>query len=399
MQLVRYLPASLIIFIITLLSIIGPFSTDMYLPGLPEIVKYFNTTEAILNATLYGFVFTQALGILLLGPISDKYGRKPVLLGSIVVYIISSVLCGVCPNIAAFIICRLIQGFAAGGLMVISTALIKDCFQEKIRDKALTLVMVFSVIGPLLSPILGSWLIDIVNWQATLVFPGLLMILGLVLSLFLGESLPKDEKFTGSIASVLLHMGTLCKNKPFTYFLISMGIFSLPFLAYLSVSAYIMEDGFGISKMAYSLFLGANVIIGTLGMIVVQKATKKTGPKSTARVILISCILSGILMLVFGHLNEFVFIACFIPCAIAAITARPYALGILLRQYDKDTGAVSALFNFALIFLGCVGMILGTLPWSSYVNGLGICILGTGIISLVFWILLKAGGMKLKGME
>lgn len=131
MHLVRFLPASLIIFIITLLSIIGPFSTDMYLPGLPEIVKYFNTTEAILNATLYGFVFTQALGILLLGPISDKYGRKPVLLGSIVVYIISSVLCGVCPNIAAFIICRLIQGFAAGGLMVISTALIKDCFQEK----------------------------------------------------------------------------------------------------------------------------------------------------------------------------------------------------------------------------------------------------------------------------
>ncbi len=399
MHLVRYLPSSLIIFIITLLSIIGPFSTDMYLPGLPEIVKYFDTTVAILNATLYGLVFTQALGILLLGPVSDKYGRKPVLLGSIVVYIISSVLCGVCPNIAAFIVCRLIQGFAAGGLMVISTALVKDCFQEKIRDRVLTLVMVFSVIGPLLSPIIGSWLIDMVNWQATLVFPGVLMILGLILSLFLGESLPTDEKFTGSISSVLLHMGTLCKNKAFTYFLISMGIFSLPFLAYLSVSAYIMEDGFGISKMAYSLFLGANVIIGTLGMVIVRKATKKSGAKSTARVILISCILSGILMLLFGHMNEFVFIACFIPCAIAAITARPYALGILLRQYDKDTGAVSALFNFALIFLGCVGMILGTLPWPSYVSGLGICILGTGIIALVFWILLKAGGMKLKGMD
>ncbi|HJJ39502.1 MAG TPA: MFS transporter, partial [Methanocorpusculum sp.] len=355
--------------------------------------------EAILNATLYGFVFTQALGILFLGPISDKYGRKPVLLGSTLVYIASSILCGFCPNITTFIICRIIQGFAAGGLMVISTALVKDCFQEKVRDKVLTLVMVFAVIGPLLSPILGAWLISIVNWQATLIFPGLLMILGLILIPFLGESLPKNEKYTGSIASVLVHMGTLCKNKAFTYFLISMGIFSLPFLAYLSVSAYIMEDGFGLSQLGYSLFLGANVVIGTICMLIVQKCTKKTGPRSTAYVILVCCVLSGILMLVFGHINEFVFIGCFIPCAIAAITARPYALGILLRQYDKDTGAVSALFNFTLIFLGCIGMILGTLPWSSYVNGLGICILGTGIIAVIFWILLKADGMRLKGME
>lgn len=395
---VRYLPGPVIIFLITLLSIIGPFSTDMYLPGLSGIVAYFGTTEAILNITLYGFVFTQALGILFLGPVSDKFGRKPVLVLSILVYIISSICCGLCPNIAAFIVCRVIQGFAAGGLMVISTALVKDCFAENVRDTVLTLVMVFSVIGPILSPILGSWIIEAVNWQATLVFPGLLMILGLLITLFLGESLPADEKHTGSIGGVLLRLPALCKNKHFTYFLLSMGVFALPFLAYLSVSSYIMIDGFGVSMFEYSLFLAANVIIGTIAMVVIRKCLKNR-PRILSWLVLVLAVASGVLMLCFGHYGAFVFIGCFIPCGIAAITSRPFALGILLRQYDGDTGSVSALFNFVLIFLGCVGMFLGTLPWPSYITGLGICILGTGLVALFFWILLTAGGMKLKGME
>ena len=399
MRLVRYLPAPIIILLITLLSVIGPFSTDMYLPGLPEIVNYFQTTEAILNITLYGFVFTQAIGILFLGPVSDKYGRKPVLAASIIGYIISSICCGFCPNIATFIICRLIQGFAAGGLMVISTALVKDCFEETVRDKVLTIVMVFSVVGPMLSPILGSWLIDAVNWQATLVFPGFLMIAGLIIMLFLGESRPENEKLTGSIASVLKRLPALCKNKQFTFFLIAMSITALPFLAYLSVSSYIMIDGFGISMMAYSLFLAANVVIGTIAMVIIRKTVEKRSRRLIARLVIILTLASGVLMLAFGDTNPFIFIGCFIPSAIAAITARPYGLGILMRQYDGDTGSVSALFNFSLIFLGCIGMIIGTLPWASYITGLGVCILGSGLVILIAWVLLKAGGMKLKGLE
>lgn len=127
----KYLPSWVIILLIVILSTIPPFSTDMFLPALPEMVKYFHTTEAVLNITLYGFMFFQAVSMLILGPISDKYGRKPILTLSIIAYIITSLLASVAPTIETFIICRMIQGAASGGMLVVSIALVKDCFEEE----------------------------------------------------------------------------------------------------------------------------------------------------------------------------------------------------------------------------------------------------------------------------
>lgn len=399
MHLQRYLPPWLIVVLIIILIIIGPCSTDMYLPGLMEIVAYFDTTEAILNITLYGFLLAQAIGILFLGAISDKYGRKPILLGSIIVYIISSVLCGFVPNITLFIILRMFQGVASGGLVVIATALVKDCFEERIRGKILTLTLAFSVLGPLFAPIIGAFLIENINWQSTLIFPGLITIVALAIALFMRESLPENEKYTGKISGVLMHLPALCRHRTFTLFLISMGILTLPFMTYLAISSYIYEGSFGLSPTEYSLMLGLNVVIGTIGMLVLQRAGRKIGMRAEGMIILGLVLASGILMLIFGHLGPIVFLLCFIPCAIGVITARPYGFQILLQQFEGDTGAVSALFNFALIFLGCIGMALGTLPWSTYIIGLGICILIGAGIGIGAWIWLRATGMQLKGME
>lgn len=399
MHLQRYLPPWVIIVLIIILSVIGPCSTDMYLPGLMEIVDYFDTTEAILNITLYGFLFAQAIGILFLGAISDKYGRKPILLASIAIYVVSSILCGFVPDITLFIVLRLIQGAASGGLIVIATALVKDCFEEKIRQKVLTLTIAFSVLGPLFAPIIGAVLIEYVSWQSTLMFPGLITIAALIIGLFLCESLPKNEKYTGSIAGVLLRLPALCRHRAFTLFLVAMAVLTLPFMAYLAVSAYIYEGTFGLSPTGYSLMLAANVVIGTIGMLVLQRAGRKIGPRAEGAIILGLVLAGGILMLTLGHLGPMIFLLCFLPCAIGVITARPYGLQILLQQFDGDTGSVSALFNFTLIFLGCIGMVLGTLPWPTYLTGLAICILIGAGIGIAAWLLLRADGMRLKGLK
>ncbi|HJJ55301.1 MAG TPA: MFS transporter, partial [Methanocorpusculum sp.] len=316
----RYLPPWLIIFLITILTIVGPCSTDMYLPGLMEIVEYFDTTEAILNITLYGFLFAQAVAILFLGAISDKYGRKPILLISIIVYIISSILCGFAPNITIFIILRLAQGAATGGLIVIATALIKDCFEEKLRDKVLTLTVVFSIIGPLFAPIIGAVLIEYVNWQSTLIAPGIITVAALIITLFLSESLPKKEKYTGSISSVLKRLPALCRHKAFTLFLLSMSILNLPFMTYLAISSYIYEGTFGISTTGYSIMLAANVVAGTIGMIILQHFGKKIGMRKEGMIILALVLASGILMLTLGHLNPLICLLCYLPCALGVIT-------------------------------------------------------------------------------
>ena len=394
----KYLPAWAIVLLIVILTTIPPFSTDMYLPALPEMVAYFGTTDAILNMTLYGFMFFQAVAMLALGPISDKYGRKPVLAVSIIIYIISSFFAAAAPTIELFILARMIQGAASGGMMVISIALIKDCFEEKVRNTVLTLSVVLGVIGPVASPVLGAYLIEAVNWQSTLAFPGVLTILCLIITLLFTESLPAEEKLSGSIPSVFKRMIGICRHKSFMAFLLSMGMFSLPFMAYLAVSSYIFVEGFGLAGTTYSYLLATNAVLGTVGMLILQRLTKGGSNKSMGVVVIILSLVSSLIMLSVGYLNPAV---CFIGmtfCVVAAFAARPYALAILMNQFDGDTGSVSSVFNFTLVFIGCLGMAAGTLPWPTYIIGLGVCSLFAGVAAAVLMAAAVKAKVPLKGL-
>ena len=394
----KYLPAWAIVLLIVILTTIPPFSTDMYLPALPEMVAYFGTTDAILNMTLYGFMFFQAVAMLALGPISDKYGRKPVLAISIIIYIISSFFAAAAPTIELFILARMIQGASSGGMMVISIALIKDCFEEKVRNTVLTLSVVLGVIGPVASPVLGAYLIEAVNWQSTLAFPGVLTILCLIITLLFTESLPAEEKLSGSIPSVFKRMIGICRHKSFMAFLLSMGMFSLPFMAYLAVSSYIFVEGFGLAGTTYSYLLATNAVLGTVGMLILQRLTKGGSNKSMGVVVIILSLVSSLIMLSVGYLNPAV---CFIGmtfCVVAAFAARPYALAILMNQFDGDTGSVSSVFNFTLVFIGCLGMAAATLPWPTYIIGLGICSLFAGVAAAVLMAAAVKAKVPLKGL-
>ncbi|MBE6516002.1 MAG: multidrug effflux MFS transporter [Methanocorpusculum parvum] len=394
----KYLPQWVIILLIVILSTIPPFSTDMFLPALPEMVQSFGTTEAVLNITLYGFMFFQAVFMLLLGPISDKYGRKPILTVSIIIYIITSLLASVAPTIETFILCRMIQGASSGGMMVISIALIKDCFEERIRNTVLTLTVVLGVVGPVASPILGAYIIEAINWQSTLAFPGLLTIICLIITLLFSESLPAEEKLTGNLPSVYKRMAGVCRHKSFMTFLFAMGIFSLPFMAYLAVSSYIFVEGFGIAGTTYSYMLAVNAILGTLGMLLLQRLTKGRSNKTMGVIVIIFAFVSSFILLGAGHLNAAV---CFIGTTfmvISAFAARPYALGILMNQFDGDTGSVSSVFNFTLVFIGCLGMAAGTLPWPTYITGLGTCCLFAGVLGALLMYATVKAKVPLKGL-
>lgn len=394
----KYLPQWVIILLIVILSTIPPFSTDMFLPALPEMVQSFGTTEAVLNITLYGFMFFQAVFMLLLGPISDKYGRKPILTVSIIIYIITSLLASVAPTIETFILCRMIQGASSGGMMVISIALIKDCFEERIRNTVLTLTVVLGVVGPVASPILGAYIIEAINWQSTLAFPGLLTIICLIITLLFSESLPAEEKLTGNLPSVYKRMAGVCRHKSFMTFLFAMGIFSLPFMAYLAVSSYIFVEGFGIAGTTYSYMLAVNAILGTLGMLLLQRLTKGRSNKTMGVIVIIFAFVSSFILLGAGHLIAAV---CFIGTTfmvISAFAARPYALGILMSQFDGDTGSVSSVFNFTLVFIGCLGMAAGTLPWPTYITGLGTCCLFAGVLGALLMYATVKAKVPLKGL-
>jgi hypothetical protein len=219
------------------------------------------------------------------------------------------------------------------------------------------------------------------------------------LALFLTEPLSDSEKLTEPVASVLMRMPKLCRNKAFALFLAAMSLLSAPFMCYIAVSSYIFVDGFGLSGTIYSYILAGNALTATLFMLILQRAGGIIGQRRLGPVVICLTILTGVLLLTVGSTSPWLCILCILPACVGTFTARPYAIGILMQQFSGDTGSVSSLFNFGVMMFSCLGMFCGTLPWPTHIFGLGAIAASAGGLALLTWIILAAHGMKLKGME
>ena len=157
----RRLGSGTFLLLVILLGAFGPISTDMFLPALPDMVDEFDTTAAVMNMALYGFMFSMAVSILLLGPVTDKYGRKAPLVICLAEYVVTTLLCAFVHDVGILIVLRVLQAIGAGAAMTLSTAFVKDCYSGAIRLKILNIVAIVGVLGPLLAPIAGAALISL----------------------------------------------------------------------------------------------------------------------------------------------------------------------------------------------------------------------------------------------
>ena len=180
----KYLKNSGLIALITILSMIPPLSTDLYMPALPEMTAYFKTSSTLMSSTMTIFFIFMAIGILILGPMSDKYGRKPILIASISISLIFSGLCAISPTITFLIIARAASAVGAGGMVAIATALIKDSFEGKSMSQVLSVTQAFGLLAPMLAPLLGALILSIFDWKMTFIALAILTGISLARALF-----------------------------------------------------------------------------------------------------------------------------------------------------------------------------------------------------------------------
>ncbi|MBO4798423.1 MAG: MFS transporter [Candidatus Methanomethylophilaceae archaeon] len=247
--------------LIILLSMFGPISTDMYLSGLPVMISDFGTSESVLNMSLYLFMLVLAFGILILGPLADKYGRRKVLSASLAVYALANIACCFTDDVRIFIALRMIQAAGGGGALTAAFALIKDCFTGNDMRSVLSVTAAIGILGPILAPVIGTLLIGIGGWRATFWFPAGTALFCLFLGYFLPAALP-FERYAGSIAGTFSRLGAVAANRSFLLFMLMMCTFTGSQLAYISVSSYVYQDGFGLSAAEYSLVLASACIAG-----------------------------------------------------------------------------------------------------------------------------------------
>ena len=250
-----------LVFLILLLSMFGPLSTDMYLSGLPQMVEDFDTTAATMNMSLYMFMLVLSFSILVMGPISDKYGRKPILTLTMAIYVASNLACYFTTDVMLFIVWRMIQAFGGAGAMVSAFALIKDCFEGQERGRILTIVSITGILGPILSPVIGTVLINAFGWRSTFAAPALVAAVCMVMGVFLQPGLPV-ERLTGTVLQSVTRLSAVVRDKGFTVFMMMICIFTASQLAYIAVSSYIYQEKFELTTTEYSLALGAACILG-----------------------------------------------------------------------------------------------------------------------------------------
>lgn len=364
----------------------APLATDMYLPAFPSIATELNTSASLVSMTLVVFNIFLAMGVLLLGPISDKFGRKKPLLWSLVLYGIGNLVCFLAPDIWIFILGRVVQAFGGGGMISLSLAIVKDSFGTKQRGSIIAVLQSFTIIGPVIAPLLGAAVLMVASWRYVFMVLFLSTILEAILSIMYQETIPENEVNKGSVIATFCRIFVVAKNKKFSLILIIGSLFFAAFFAYLATGSFVYEEYFGLSETEFSLYFALNALLSLSGPTLSVVIQRKLSMRTSFNIMFVFGFISTACVFIFGHLSPITFFIAFVIYAATNSTFRPYATNILLDVHDGDTGSATALINFVFTIFGALGMAVGSIPFTDYVLCVAISMLIFIGLAAIVWL-------------
>ena len=355
-----------LVVLIALANMFVCMSLDMYLPAIPSMAGQLGTTPDLVNLTMALFYAFLAVGTVVVGPLSEKYGRRKPLLVCIALYVVASLGCAWSCSVQALIVFRIGEALGGGGMVEISTALVKDCFPAERRGKVLAVANALSMIAPMAAPVAGSLLLVFFDWRAVFFVLAFWGALCWGLALFLEEPLGLAKRYRGSIPKALGRLFVVARNRSFTWLLLTTSLLLVPFMGYVAVSSYVYMDVFGVSAQGYGLLYAANTLFSVLAPLVYVRLSHRWSAARFMRLVTGGTLLSGVLLCLIGGASPFLFLVAVIPMTVAECLLRPVAVPLLLDQQEGDTGSASSLINFAYTLVGSAGMLIGSFPVFGY---------------------------------
>jgi len=245
--------------VLGLLSAIGPFAIDMYLPALPSIGQALGATEAAVQMSLMAFFISLGVGQLVYGPVSDMVGRKAPLYFGLTLFAIGSVGCALAPDIGTLIALRFVQGLGACAGMVVPRAIVRDLHTGPDAARLMSLLMLVFSVSPILAPLAGSLVIEATSWRGVFWVVTGAAVLGLgLLATSLPETRPPAERVDSSVGSALSAYRKLLGDTHFLG-LVFIGAFGISsFFAYLAHSSFVLIGHYGLTPRQYSLAFSLN---------------------------------------------------------------------------------------------------------------------------------------------
>jgi DHA1 family bicyclomycin/chloramphenicol resistance-like MFS transporter len=243
----------------------APLITDMYLPALPALTDYFNTSASMVQFTISTSMLGIAVGQLFFGSISDKLGRRRPLFASFLLYLLSTVGCLLSPGIYMLIGFRLLQGLGAAGSIVIARTIASDWFSGKELLKFFALMAVVQGIAPIAAPVVGGMLLLFTDWKGIFLFLGLLGLLIMCACFYLKESLPAEKRAKGAVYASFKLFIPVFKNRPLILYIALLSFSSAVMFAYIASSPFIFQEHYGVTPIAYSIIFAVNAVSLAIG--------------------------------------------------------------------------------------------------------------------------------------
>ena len=248
-----------LLFTLAGLNAAAPLSTDMYLSSMPRIAEDLGVRPAQVQLTLMSFMLGLAAGQLVLGTLSDRYGRRRPLLVSTVVFVVSSVLCALAPSLGALMALRFVQGMSGAAGVVIGRAVVADSVRGVAAARAFSLLMVVGAIAPVVAPLAGTGIDVLAGWRAvfvSLAIFGALMLVGLVL--VVKETLPPHRRVVGGAAASVRLAAGMVRDAHFVGYLLTLVLAFGALFAYVAASPFVVQEGLGLSAGQYALVFAVN---------------------------------------------------------------------------------------------------------------------------------------------
>jgi len=278
---------------------LAPFTLNIIVPSLPSIADDFNVTYSSAQLVITAFIAAMAIGQLIIGSLSDAYGRRSILMIGIFVFIIGSIICSMAPTIEMLIFGRFIQALGGVSGVVLGRAIVRDVYGREKAASALGYVTTVMVIAPMIAPALGGILADFVGWRSSfyvLIFTGIM----LILMTFNGiKETNIDNRSSGDIKTLLFNFMILLRIRKFLLFTLTMACANSLFFTFIAVAPYIIIEILEFSPTQYGFaFIGISIAF-MLGSFTAARLSERVGSLRLISVGVFGGILGSILMGIF----------------------------------------------------------------------------------------------------
>ena len=290
-----------LVFFLVIVASLGSFVNDMYTPALPAMCRFFGCSVSLGQLGLTMGMIGLGVGQMILGPLSDRYGRKPVLIGSVILFIVSAIASIFSPSIHIFNACRLFQGLGASGGYFLARTIPADLYAGRQLAQLMALTGAINGIAPAAAPVLGGVTADDWGWKGVFVVLAGFALVILAVSPFLKESLPKSRRTTGAWWKSLPGYLSLLKNRPFMIHICFKGAALGMLFAYISAAPFIVQTHYGFSQTHYGLLIGFNAIFVASGSMLAMKFKPLKKAARTGTLILVPATLAQAVCLWFVH--------------------------------------------------------------------------------------------------